>query len=272
MTDKSWLEQIGDMFSGDPQNREQLIEVLREAMRRGLLASETLSMIESTMQLSEMQVRDIMVPRNDMIFLKSNGSLPQFLQIAIESGSSRFPLFDDEEQQVLGLIFAKDLLALSGQQGDVVFQPKEMMRAVMFVPESQRLDVLLREFKATHQHMALVVDEYGNVSGLVTIEDVLEQIVGEIEDEHDVEEAEDNIKEHKNGRYIVKALTPLEDFNHYFQCALVDDELDTIGGLVLKHFSCLPKRGDVIEIDGFKITVIHADNRRLRLVEVVKCH
>lgn len=266
---KSWLEQIGDVLSSEPQDREQLVEMLREAKQKDLLDAEALAMIESTLLLSEMRVRDVMVPRSQMTFVKEDGSLQNFIKTASESGRSRFPLFDEDGEKVIGLMFAKDLLAFFSEQKEA-FSPRNVMRKVMFVPESKRLDSLLREFKAEHHHMAMVIDEYGNVSGLVTIEDVLEQIVGDIEDEHDIEEEEDNIKSFKEGHSVVKALTPIEDFNEHFGSTFSDEEFDTIGGLLLKQFECLPKRGDSVEVQGFSFTVLHADNRRLRLLEVTK--
>lgn len=267
-TKKSWLNVLSAAFIGEPQDREQLMEVLRDAEHRELLDEEALTMIESALRLSEMRVRDVMTPRTRMVFAKENQSLEALVDIANDSEYSRLPVFEEDESQVKGVLLVKDLLEYFFEQQRTTFELARILRPAFFVPESKRLNSLLREFQTKHNHMAIVIDEYGDVSGLVTIEDVIEQIVGEIEDEHDIDEDIDNIVPRENGLYTVKATTPLKDFNEYFQSELLDDEVDTIGGVILNTLGYMPKRGEVIEIAGFSFTVLHADNHRLLLLEV----
>ena len=267
-TKKSWLNVLGAAFVGEPQDREQLMEVLRDAEQRELLDGEALSMIENTMRLSEMRVRDVMTPRTRMVFAKINHPLEGLVAIANDSEYSRLPVFDENEEHIKGVLLVKDLLEYFSEQERAKFALTQILRPAFCVPESKRLNSLLREFQTKHNHMAIVINEYGDVSGLVTIEDVIEQIVGEIEDEHDIDEDADNIIARDNGLYTVKAMMPLTDFNEYFDSVLSGGGFDTIGGLLLNELGYLPKRGEVVELDGFRITVLHADNHRLRLLEV----
>ncbi|MEO6696605.1 MAG: transporter associated domain-containing protein [Gammaproteobacteria bacterium] len=263
----SWLERLGQAFSGEPQDRDQLIELLRDAQKRNLLDIDALAMTEGVLQVSEMQVRDIMVPRSQMVVVERDVPPEEFLPVIIESAHSRFPVIGESRDEVIGILLAKDLLAYfsAGRKG--AFQVRDVLRPAVFIPESKRLNVLLKEFRASRNHMAIVVDEYGGVSGLVTIEDVLEQIVGEIEDEHDVEE-ENYITKHSDVSYTVKAITPIEDFNKQFGTDFSDEEFDTIGGLVVHDFGRLPKRGEGMELGNLRLRVLRADNRRLHLLRV----
>jgi magnesium and cobalt transporter len=215
-----------------------------------------------------MQVRDVMIPRSQMIVLRRDADLKELLAPVIESGHSRFPVIGDSRDDVIGILIAKDLLRYFCEHEQSRFNMRELMRPALFVPESKRLDVMLKEFRSSRNHLAVVVDEYGGVAGMVTIEDVLEQIVGEIDDEHDIEE-ETEILKHNETRYTVKALTDIEDFNDYFDANFSDEEFDTIGGLVMNAFGHLPRRGESIQIGRFRFRVTRADNRRLHLLEVI---
>lgn len=269
LTKRSWFERLSDMLIREPKDREQLMEVLRDAEERDILSAEMLRMIESVLQVSEMQVRDVMVPKAQMVVVEHDSPLTALIPLVIESGHSRFPIVDTTRDDVIGILLAKDLLKYCYNQENQAFNINQMLRPAVFVPQSKRLDVLLREFRINRNHIAIVIDEYGHVSGLVTIEDVLEQIVGEIEDEYDIDE-EDSIKKHTEGHYIVKATATIEEFNEYFNTDLSDKEYDTIGGLVLQGFGHLPKRGEVLIIDKFRFKVLHSDNRRIHLLEVAK--
>jgi magnesium and cobalt transporter len=266
---RSWFERLSDMLIREPKDREQLMEVLRDAEERDILSSEMLRMIESVLQVSEMQVRDVMIHKQQMVVIEEDFSFENLLPIVIESGHSRFPVVDTNHHDVIGILLAKDLLKNYHHNKEATFKIHDILRPAVFVPQSKRLDILLREFRINRNHMAIVIDEYGHVAGLVTIEDVLEQIVGEIEDEYDIDE-DDEIKKHADGHYIVKATTAIDDFNEYFDCEFSDDEFDTIGGLVSAAFGHLPKRGETIAIENFKFKVLHSDNRRIHLLEVTK--
>jgi len=266
---RSWLERLSFALLGEPKDREQLVELLRDAQQRELLDPEALTMIEGVLQVAEMQVRDIMVPRAQMAVVERDAALDQILPIVIESAHSRFPVIGDNRDEVVGILLAKDLLAYYGQDNAKNFNVRDILRPAVFIPESKRLNVLLKEFRASRNHMAIVVDEYGGVAGLVTIEDVLEQIVGEIVDEHDIEE-DAYIKKHNDNVYAVKALTPIEEFNHYFFAEFSDEEFDTIGGLVMNRFGRLPRRGEVISIDRFRFKILNADSRRIHLLQVTE--
>ena len=231
---KSWFNRLTQAFAHEPKNRKELLEVLREAHQNKLLDSEALAIVEGAIQVADQQVRDIMVPRSQMMSIKANQSPREFLPAIIEAAHSRYPVVGESLDDVIGILLAKDLLPLilSGEQPN--FDIKSLLRPATFVPESKRLNVLLREFRANHNHMAVVIDEYGGVAGLVTIEDVLEQIVGDIEDEHDVEE-DSFIKPLPSGDFLIKALTPIENFNEAFDTTFSDDEFDTVGGLVVSN-------------------------------------
>ncbi|HFC54010.1 MAG TPA: CBS domain-containing protein [Gammaproteobacteria bacterium] len=266
----SWLEKIGQaLYQGEPRSRDELLEMMRDAARRGLLDGDALAMIEGVLQVAEMQVRDIMIPRSQMVVVERDADPRSWLPVIIESAHSRFPVIEESRDEIIGILLAKDLLAWLAQGGDEAFDIREALRPAVFIPESKRLNVLLKEFRASRNHMAIVVDEYGGVAGLVTIEDVLEQIVGEIEDEHDID-GDTYIMRYGPNRHTVKALTPIDEFNDYFAADFSDDEFDTIGGLVMKGFGHMPKRGEQITLGQFRFKVLRADNRRIHLLQVVR--
>ena len=264
---KSWFNRLTQAFAHEPKNRKELLEVLREAHQNKLLDSEALAIVEGAIQVADLQVRDIMVPRSQMMSIKANQTPKEFLPSIIEAAHSRYPVVGESLDDVVGILLAKDLLPLilSGEQPN--FNIKDLLRPATFVPESKRLNVLLREFRANHNHMAVVIDEYGGVAGLVTIEDVLEQIVGDIEDEHDVEE-DSYVKPLPSGDFLVKALTPIESFNEAFDTEFSDEEFDTVGGLVMSAFGHLPKRNEVTQIGEFRFRVLNADSRRIHLLRL----
>ena len=266
---KSWKKSIAKLFTKIPDDRESLIEILRAAENRNLIDPDALIMIEGALQVSEMQVRDIMVPRVQMIVVKNDADPQDILATVVESGHSRFPVIGSDTDEVMGILLAKDLLGYYSSEEEEKFDIKDAMRSAVYVPESKRLNILLREFRANRNHMAIVVDEYSGISGLVTIEDVLEEIVGEIEDEHDIDE-EIFIESHGRNRYTVRALAPIEDFNKYFNVQLSDDEYDTMGGLILKAFGHVPKRGELLEYEGFNIKILRADQRRIHLMRITR--
>jgi magnesium and cobalt transporter len=265
---RSWIEKLTALIGGEPQNRAQLMEVLRDAEERGVLSSEMLGMIECILQVSEMQVREVMVPKSQMVIVKNNYKLNELLPVIIESGHSRFPVVDPTGKEVVGILLAKDLLKFTSQAEHREFNIHQFMRPVIFTPQSKRLDILLREFRVNRNHMAIVLDEYGHVAGLVTIEDVLEQIVGEIEDEYDIDEDDAQIKHLDDETSIVRATTLIEEFNEHFKTDFSDEEYDTIGGIVLHGFGHLPKRGESIKLQNLRFKVLHCDNRRIYLLEV----
>lgn len=267
---RSWLERITNALLGEPKDREQLIELLRDAEHRALLDSDQLAMIEGVLQVSEMRVTEIMVPRTKMVIIQKELSIDQILETVIDSGHSRFPVIGENRDEIVGILLAKDLLPIAVEYQKTSFNQfnlKDLMRPALFIPESKRLDVLLKEFKNNRNHLAIVVDEYGGVVGCVTIEDVLEQIVGEIEDEHDTSENL-SIRQYKNSQYFVKAITPIEEFNEYFKTQISEEEFDTIGGVVMKEFGHLPKRGESINLEGFTFTVLRANRRRILLLRI----
>jgi len=264
---RTWFEKISQALTGEPRDREQLVDLLRDSEQRNLLDEDSLAMIEGVMQVSEMHVRDIMVPRSQMETINRDVPPEEFLPTILESGHSRFPVIGENRDEVEGILLAKDMLAYFAQSNDNKFDIRDVMRTPVFIPESKRLNVLLKEFRSNRNHMAIVVDEYGGVSGLVTIEDVLEQIVGEIEDEYDIDE-DTYILKYSNDHFSVKALTPIDEFNEYFKTSLDEDEFDTIGGLVLKAFGHLPARGEAVDIEDFHFTVLRADNRRIHLLQI----
>ena len=255
------------LLSGTPQSHEHIIQLLRNAENKNVLNKDTLEMIEGAFQVSKIQVKNIMIPRSHMVVVREDATLQDMLPIIIESAHSRFPVVGDSRDEVLGILLAKDLLRffIDGKQEE--FSLDDVLRPAIMVPESKRVNTLLSEFKDGRNHMAIVVDEYSSISGLVTIEDVLEQIVGEITDEHDVEEGR-YIFEHSKGHFGIKALTPIEDFNEFFSTAYSDNDFETFGGLVLSKFGHLPKKGEKIEFDNFEIEVLRADRRRLHLLNV----
>ncbi len=264
---KTWLKKLLKVVGHGPENREQLVELLREAKKRALMDTEALSMIEGVLQVSELRVRDIMIPRAHMIVVEHDAPLDDILPVVIDSAHSRFPVIGDDRGEVEGILLAKDLLTYFSEQSTKKFDIRDVLRPAVFVPDSKRLNVLLNEFRASRNHMAIVVDEYGNADGLVTIEDVLEQIVGEIEDEHDFDEGTSILKRDE-GAFTAKAHTLIEDFNEYFECDFSDEEFDTIAGLVTHELGHLPKRGEKVRIGKFSFEVLRSDSRRVHLLDI----
>ena len=263
---RSLLERLSALILREPGDREQLAQLLRSAYSRNLLDADAMSIIEGALTVSEMQVRDIMIPRAQMDVIDINVPVENFIPQVISTAHSRFPVIDQNRDDVIGILLAKDLLRYYA--GKEEFNVREMLPPAVFVPEAKRLNVLLREFRASRNHMAIVVDEYGGVAGLVTIEDVLEQIVGDIEDEYDFDDSEDNIVREQGGHYRVKAQTEIADFNKAFGTNFSDTDFDTVGGLVLHRFGRLPKRGEAITIGGLRVQVLRADSRRLHVLQV----
>jgi len=264
---RSWFEKITQAITGEPRDRKELVDLLRDSEQRNLLEADSLAMIEGVMQVSEMHVRDIMIPRSQMEVINQNLAPEEFLPAVIKSGHSRFPVIGENRDEIEGILLAKDLLTYFADGEGAKFEIKDLMRTPVFIPESKRLNVLLKEFRSNRNHMAIVIDEYGGVAGLVTIEDVLEQIVGEIEDEYDIDE-DTFIMKYSHDHFSVKALTPIEEFNEYFETSLSEDEFDTIGGLVMNSFGHLPSRGESISIGGFNFTILRADKRRIHLLQL----
>lgn len=268
---KSWLERVADSFAGEPKDRQDLKDILMEAHEKEILDQEAFRIIEGALNVSELHVRDIMIPRSQMIYVESGKSIEEILPNIIESGHSRFPVIGENSDEVIGVLLAKDLLSLGSKTRfdteKMSKQLKDIIRPATFVPESKRLNILLNEFRANRYHLAMVVDEYGGIAGLVTIEDVLEEIVGEIDDEHDSKE-QPNIRELGSSQFAVDALTPIDEFNEYFELTLSDDEFDTIGGIVSHQFGRLPKRDESIDIENLHFRVLNADDRRVKLLQV----
>jgi magnesium and cobalt transporter len=262
------LERLSAFLTREPEDREQLLHLLHGSFERKLLDADALSIIEGALQVSEMTVRDIMIPRAQMDVVSIEDEAAGFIPFVLETRHSRFPVIGENKDDVIGILLAKELLNYYANPES--FNLRDTLRPAVFVPESKRLNVLLRDFRANRNHIAIVVDEYGGVSGLVTIEDVLEQIVGDIEDEYDFDEAEDNIIPEANGRYRVKAQTEISDFNEVLGSDFSDQEYKTVGGLVLQGFKRLPKRGESTTIDNFRFKVIRADSRRIYTVQVEK--
>ncbi|MEJ2106413.1 MAG: transporter associated domain-containing protein [Acidiferrobacteraceae bacterium] len=266
---RSLLDRLSQAFLREPSTRRELIDILREAQEHDLLKRDALDMIEGVLQVSEMQVRDIMIPRAQMAVVDKNQSPEEYLPLVVEEAHSRYPMVDGDKDKVVGILLAKDLLQyFMNKEAGTSFSLDDMLRPAVFIPESKRLDVLLRDFRSTRNHMAIVVDEYGGVSGLVTIEDVLEQIVGEIEDEHDIDEDEIMITPRGDGRYVVKALIPLDEFNEHFGTHFQSDEVDTLGGVLITHLEHVPRRGEKAVLDDLEFRVLRADSRRVHLLEV----
>jgi len=264
---RAWFENLRQALAVEPRDRDELLELLREAQNRNLFDSDAQAMLEGVLQVADMQARDIMIPRAQMVALEKDMSLREVMAVVVDSGHSRFPVVGESRDEIVGIVLAKDLLEHFLEDPDAAFSLREYLRPAPFVPESMRLNVLLKNFRASRNHMAIVADEYGGVAGLITIEDVLEQIVGEIDDEYDVDD-EARILKHSDRRYTVKALTPIEDFNAYFGTTYSDAEFDTLGGLVMHAFGHLPKRGEKVLIDKLRFKVLRADSRRLHLLEV----
>lgn len=264
---KGWLDRIFNIFTGEPQNQKQLLDLLKNLQSHQLFGADELTMIEGVLQVADMQVRDIMIPRGQMVVLDHEDNFPEILEKITECGHSRLPVIDDDKDDVVGILLAKDLLSLPLDQSQD-FEINEYIRPASFIPESKRLSVLLKEFRLNRSHMAMIVDEYGRVSGLITIEDVLEQIVGKIDDEHD-EDEEVDIQPHGSNRYSVRALTPLPEFNEYFDTEFESEEVETIGGYLLGQIGHLPERGESIALESLTFKVLNADSRQVHLYQVI---
>jgi len=264
---RTLLERLTAFIFREPESREDLLQALQEAHSRNLLDADALSMIEGVLQVSELRARDLMVPRAQMDMVDVGEPVDAWIGRVIETAHSRFPVFDGNRDHVIGILLAKDLLRYY-TEGD--FDLRSMLRPAVFIPESKPLNVLLKDFRANRNHMAIVVDEYGGVAGLITIEDVLEQIVGDIEDEYDFDEAADNIVAEKGDRFRVRALAEIGAFNEAFGTTFSDEAFDTIGGLVTDHFGRVPRRGDQLEIDGLRFEVLRADARQVHLLQVTR--
>lgn len=265
--EKSWLERLASTFSSEPQSKEELLDIINDAAAKQLLDQEALEIIQGALGVSGLQVREIMIPRSQMITVNHDEAPEEFLPKIIDSGHSRFPVIGENSDDVKGILLAKDLLPLiiKGHEG---FTLESVIRTATIIPESKRLNVLLREFRENRYHMALVIDEYGGISGLITIEDILEEIVGDISDETDDDHDDVFIRKVADDDFIIKALTPIEDFNAYFKSKLSDEEFDTIGGLVMKEFGHLPQRNEVTHLDNFEFRVLYSDNRQIHLLRL----
>ncbi|MFZ4652778.1 MAG: HlyC/CorC family transporter [Methylococcaceae bacterium] len=263
---RSWLERLTHFISGEPEDRDDLLELLRTAQKRNLIEHEALSMIEGVLQVSELRVRDISIPRSQMVVVPQDAEIEAIFPLVAESAHSRYPVIADDRTEVVGILLVKDLLLHSLKERSALV--REVMRPALFVPESKRLNILLLEFRATRSHMAIVVDEYGAAAGLVTIEDVLEQIVGDIEDEHDFGE-EEFIFRKSDHEFTLKALIPIEDFNDYFEADFKDDEFDTLGGLLVHQLGHVPKRGEKVSLGRFNFSVLRTDSRRIEVLKLL---
>jgi magnesium and cobalt transporter len=264
---RSWLERLSQAFSGEPRSREDLTEILRDAEDGGLIADDTRKMMEGALTVSERTVRDVMIPRAQVVSLPVNARFFDLMKMVVESGHSRFPVHGEDKDEILGILLAKDLLRGVVSDGGPS-HVRELLRPAVLIPESKRLNVLLKEFRLSRNHMAIVVDEYGGVSGLVTIEDVLEEIVGEIDDEHDEANPSAQIAAQADGQFVVDALTPIADFNERFGADFPDDEYDTVGGLVTDAIGHLPESGEELAMGRFHFRVSRADARRVHAMIV----
>ncbi|WP_266169838.1 HlyC/CorC family transporter [Dyella subtropica] len=265
---RKWWDRLGHLFSGEPRNRQELIEELRSAQANGLMSNDTLTMVEGAIKVTELSVDDVMVPRAQIVMISADAPLRDILDIVVESGHSRFPVHGEDKDEILGILLAKDLLKFVGN--DEQFSIGTILRPAVLIPEAMRLNVLLAEFRHTRNHMALVVDEYGGVAGLITIEDVLEQIVGEIDDEHDDEEEPQLMHEQAGGGWLVSALTPIADFNEQAGASFSDEEFDTVGGMTTSEFGHLPEVGEEIAIGDYLFHVTEADDRRVQQFRVTR--
>lgn len=265
--ERSWLDKLLHAFSVEPKSRDELLDIIKDAADNKLLDQEALSIIEGALDVSSLQAREIMIPRSQIVAVRIDDTPSELLAKVVESGHSRFPVIGESLDDVKGILLAKDLLRLT-LDNTQPFNLEQVLRPANIIPESKRVNVLLREFREKRYHMALVIDEYGGISGLLTIEDILEEIVGDIEDETDEEVSDEFIKQVSETDYIVKALTPIEDFNEYFNSGLSEDDFDTIGGILMQTFGHLPKRNEIAEIDNFMFRVLYADNRQIHLLRL----
>ena len=263
---QSWLKRLSNIFL-EPEDQAQLIDLIRSAAKRHILDAEALAIIEGALSVSDMQARDIMIPRSQVVMVSKAATAEETLKLITETAHSRFPVIDDDRDDVIGILLAKDLLSAVVANSKFDFDLRELLRPAVFIPESKRLNVLLREFRARRNHMAIVVDEYGGVAGIITIENVLEQIVGEIEDEHDIDDDAPILKRSETN-FTIKALTSVEDFNEFFAVEWNDEDFDTIGGFVVNQFGHVPERDEQITVARFQFTVVRADNRRVHLLEM----
>jgi magnesium and cobalt transporter len=267
-TQRSWLDRLIQSFSNnEPRSREELLEIIKEAANNKLVDQEALNIIEGALDVADLQVREIMVPRSQMVVIKSEETAEEFLPKVIESGHSRFPVIGDSLDDIRGVLLAKDLLPLV-LNGTKDFSLTSILRPANIIPESKRLNILLKEFRENRYHMALVIDEFGSISGLLTIEDILEEIVGDIEDETDDDSDEDFIRQVSDRDYVLKALTAIEDFNEHFNTTFSDDEFDTLGGLLTQAFGHIPTRNETIELAGFTFRILYADSRQIHLIRL----
>jgi hemolysin (HlyC) family protein len=264
--DKSWLDKLTNVFSSEPKSRNELALILRAAYESKVIDHDALEIIEGALNVSDQQVREIMMPRSQMVVIQRDTSLEDLLKLVIESSHSRFPVIGESADDIIGILLAKELLPLI-LEGRETFDLNKVVRPATIIPESKRLNVLLREFREQRYHMAIVVDEYGGIAGLVTIEDILEEIVGEIEDETDEEESA-MIRPQQDGCYLIDALTPIDDFNEHFGVGISDDEFDTIGGIIVQAFGCMPKIDETVEVNGFTFRIAEGDNRQVKLLEM----
>ena len=264
----SWMRKLGRALSGEAEDREDLVQQMRQALERGLIDADALQMMEGVLGVADLQVRDIMIPRSQMVTVRRDDPPEKLLPVIVESGHSRFPVMDDDRDDIVGILLAKDVLryVATGRLAD--FDIRECMRPAVVVPESKRVNVLLKEFRRNRNHMAIVVDEYGGVSGVVTIEDAIEQIVGDIDDEFDVED-DHNIRKEAERQFLVRGAAPIAEFNEYFGVELADDEFDTVAGLVMKQLGHLPRRGETLMIGDIEIRVLRADRRRVEALKVL---
>jgi len=264
----SWIRKLGRAVSGEAQDRDDLVELMRQALVRGLIDADALQMLEGVLGVADLQVRDIMVPRAQMVAVRRDDPPEKLLPVIVESGHSRFPVVDDDRDDIVGILLAKDVLRIFASNRQQDFDIREFMRPAVVVPESKRVNVLLKEFRRNRNHMAIVIDEYGGVSGLVTIEDAIEQIVGEIDDEFDVED-DQNIRKEGERQFLVRGVTPITEFNEYFGADFSDAEFDTVAGLVMKQLGRLPRRGESLLIGDIEVRVVRADRRRVESLKVI---
>jgi len=262
----SWQQRLSKLFL-EPQDQEQLVDLIRSASERHILDAEALAIVEGALSVAQMQAREIMIPRSQVVMVSRDASTEDILKLITETAHSRFPVIDDDRDDVIGILLAKDVLSMVVAAGKFEFDLRDLLRPAVFIPESKRLNVLLSEFRERRNHMAIVVDEYGGVAGMVTIENVLEQIVGEIEDEHDID-IDASILQRNENTYAIKALTELEEFNERFDTQWSDEDFDTVGGYVVNQFGHLPERGEKVKVGRFEFTIIRADNRRVHLLEM----
>lgn len=263
----TFWEKVQSVFQKEPETLEELLDVIREANSNALIDQESMDTIARVLQVSELRVRDVMIPKAQMVVVNKNDDPEKILPVLVESSHSRFPVIDDDRDKVAGILLAKDLLRYFHNR-QAAFKIKDVLRPAVFIPDSKRLNVLLAEFQANRNHMAIVVDEYGGVDGLVTIEDVIEQIVGDIEDEHDIDEEENMVLRHDDNEFIIKARLPIEDFNERFTTRLSDQDYDTIGGLIIAKAGHMPKRGEHITLDSLDFEILNADSRRVHLLKL----